>query len=99
MMKDFYPSPLKEGKVPPVRKLKLIDGEWQMVEEEVEYDPDWVDPEIGETETYLQEDKDEFYDYVIRCKACGTAFIAYSKDYKKMMNYCPGCGTELVRRI
>lgn len=96
MTYDFSQTPLLEGEVPPVRKLKLIDGEWHMVEEKVEYDPDWVDPEIMETETYLQEDKDEFYDYVIRCKACGTVFIAYGSDYKEVMNYCPGCGKKLT---
>ena len=90
-------EPLEEGKVPKARiLLKLIEGKWQITEAEVKYDPDWVDPEIMETETYMQEDKDEFYDYVIRCKACSTAFIAYSDDYKKVMNYCPGCGKKLT---
>lgn len=96
MIKDFCMQPLREGEVPPSRKLKLIDGEWAMVQEKVEYDPDWVDPEIMETETYMQEDKDEFYDYVIRCKACNTTFIAYSDDYKSVRNYCPRCGKKLV---
>ena len=96
MMHDFCPTPLTEGKVPPVRKLRLNNGEWEFIEEEVEYDPDWVDPEIMETETYLQEDKEEFYDYVIRCKACNTTFIAYSDDYKSVRNYCPRCGKKLV---
>ena len=96
MIKDFCMQPLREGEVPPSRKLKLIDGEWAMVQEKVEYDPDWVDPETMETETYLQEDKEEFYDYVIRCKACNTTFIAYSDDYKSVRNYCPRCGKKLV---
>ena len=96
MIKDFCMKPLREGEVPPSRKLKLIDGEWAMVQEKVEYDPDWVDPEIMETETYLQEDKEEFYDYLIRCKACWTEFIAYNKHGEKTMNYCPECGKKLT---
>ena len=87
--------PLREGEVPPVRILSLINGEWVMTEYTPIYDPEYVDPEVYETETYSQEDKDEMYDYMIRCKACRTEFIAYDIDGNKILNYCPGCGKKL----
>lgn len=81
MMNDFCPSPLIEGEVP------IKYGGFVVIDDTME---------LRETETYLQEDKDEFYDNVIRCKGCNTTFIAYSEDYKSVRNYCPGCGKKLV---
>ena len=92
----FSMTPLEEGKPIPIRRMKLIDGKWEMVEEVPEYDPEWVDPEITETETYWQMGKDEFYYYVIKCKTCGSKFIAYDKGNEAVKNYCPGCGMKLV---
>ena len=83
------PLPLEEGKCPPVYDKEK--KEWIYPEP----DPEYKDPQITETGTYSIEDKDEFYNYVTRCKACGTKFIAYDESYKLIGNYCPGCGKEL----
>ena len=48
-----------------------------------------------ETEMYVEEEKDEYYDCPIRCKKCRTEFMAYDRNTKKIMNYCPGCGRKL----
>ena len=88
--------PLVEGKCPPERRLVNIDGKWEWETFYPEPDEDYEDPEIYETETYSQEDKDEFYDYVTRCKKCWTEFIAYDKNGERTMKYCPECGARLA---
>ena len=89
----LFLEPLKEGEIPKHRNPVKINGEWKMIETEF---PDLVDEEIMETETYKQNRIEEFYDYVIGCKTCGTEFIAYGKGYEKVKNYCPGCGKKLI---
>ena len=87
---DFYcPLPLVEGKCPPV--YDPIKKEWYYPEP----DPDYVDPEIMETENYSIEDKEEFYNYKTVCKKCGVEFIAHSQVGLLVRNYCPGCGAKL----
>ena len=84
--------PLTEGKCPPITRVG-INGEIESC-----YpipDPDYVDEEIYETETYSHEDKDEYYGYVTRCKKCGTRFQAFDFDWGSINNYCPGCGERL----
>ena len=84
--------PLVEGKCPPITRM---NAEGQIESCYPEYDPDWQDPEIFETDTFFQEEKDEFYDYVTRCKKCRTEFIAYNVDGNRVMKFCPGCGKTL----
>ena len=84
--------PIVEGKMPPVRRMKA-DGTWE--EYYPEPNPDYKDPEIYETDTYIHMDKDEMYDYVTKCKACGVAFIARLKWEPLERFYCPGCGKLL----
>ena len=90
--------PWLEGKCIPISVMEVDSetGQWKVYSRYPEPDPERIDREIYETETYWQEQKDEFYDYVIRCKKCGTEFIAYSANTKKIMNFCPGCGKNLT---
>ena len=82
-----------EGKCPPITRVGT-DGRLESCYPE--YDPDYVDPEIRETEDCRIADKEEFYDYVTVCKKCGTEFIAYSTG-KLVRNYCPCCGERIER--
>ena len=47
------------------------------------------------TDTYIIEDKNEYYDYETICMACEGTFIAYDKDGHTVRNYCPCCGAKL----
>ena len=88
---------LKEGEIPAKRMLKLVDGRLTWIEEKVIQDPNYKDPEIYETDKYRQVEKEEYYDYITQCKACRTDFIAYDKEGKRTMNFCPCCGIRLKR--
>ena len=83
--------PMVEGKCSPVKRLKA-DGTWESYYPEPTNEPD---ENITETETYAIEDKEEFYDYVTKCKKCGTEFIAYFNTSTRTNNYCPHCGGKL----
>lgn len=87
--------PLIEGEMPPVKRLVEKDGQMLMEEYYPKFDPKWKDPEIYDAENFSQEDKDEFYDYVIRCHACSTELIAYDKNGNRVNNFCPCCGKKL----
>ena len=93
-MGEWFPKlrlPLVEGKCPPTTRM---NENGQLESYYPEEDPDYVDPEIRETDTYMITDKEEFYDYLIVCKACETEFIAYH-DMLPARNYCPFCGKRL----
>ena len=92
-MEPWIPGilPLVEGKCPPITRM-MEDGQFESCYPEP--DPDYEDPEIRETDTYIITDKEEFYDYLIVCKACGTEFMAY-QDGLPVRNYCPFCGKRL----
>lgn len=89
--------PLIEGKCPPICTMvpDQKTGKWEVYSKYPEPDPDWKDPEIYEADEYQVEDKDEFYDYVTRCKSCWAEFMAYGKDGKRVNNFCPQCGKKL----
>ena len=81
-----------EGKCPPIIRMNEngeIESRYPV------YDPDWKDPEIYSTDTYAQEEKEEFYDYPTRCLKCGTMFIAYDAGGERRINFCPCCGKRL----
>ena len=85
--------PMIEGKCPPISRMRS-DGTFESC-----YpipNPDYVDDEIYETDTYYHEDKDEFWGYVTRCKKCGTAFQAIDSNHNDVNRYCPGCGAKLT---
>ena len=93
MMKTWVPGflPLVEGKCPPITRMRE-DGQYESCYPEP--DPDYKDPEIRETDTYRITDKEEFYNYMTVCNACGAEFIAY-QDGLLVRNYCPFCGKRL----
>ena len=80
--------PLVEDKCPPV-----VDENGNAYYPEPSNEED---PEIMETEKYAIMDKEEYYNYVTGCNACGTTFIAYTDDTELVRNYCPGCGKKLI---
>ena len=84
--------PMVEGRCPPITRMRR-DGVMESCYPVP--DPDYVDEEIYETETYCHEDKDEFWGYVTRCKKCRTRFQAYDIDWESVNRYCPGCGAKL----
>ena len=79
--------PLCEGMCPP-----CVDEDGNAFYPEPSNEPD---PEIMETEKYAIEDKDEFYDYVTKCKSCGVEFIALIEKHILVRNFCPNCGKAL----
>lgn len=88
-----YEEPLQEGKVP--KSYVRIHGDiYECVPDEWDIDP--YDEMEHETETYIIKDSEEYYDYVTKCKHCGTVFIAYDED-GLTRNYCPGCGKRLTK--
>ena len=86
-----YELPMVEGRCAPIT---FVDSKGQIWSRYPDPDPDYVDPEIKETDRYSVCGEEEFYDYVVVCKLCGTEFIAYN-DNKPMRRYCPGCGERL----
>ena len=95
---SLMPLPLVEGKLPPVHRYSLHEGQFRHEWYYPEPDTEWEDPEIYETEKYRQEDKEEYYDYETVCKTCGTRFIAYNNAGKRAMKYCPFCGVNLEEK-
>lgn len=91
--------PWVEGKCIPESILDIDSetGQWEHYSRYPEPDPDWKDPKIYETDTYYQDHEEMLYDHLIRCKKCGTHFIAYDAEANKVKNYCPGCGTKLTK--
>ena len=90
-----YRLPMVEGRCIPESRMRLEGGHWVHEWMYPEPDPDYVDPEIMETENYSIEDKEEFYNYKTVCKKCGVDFIAHSQVGLLVRNYCPGCGAKL----
>ena len=84
---------LRKGKSPK-RYVRLHGDIYECVSDEWDIDPD--EPEVMETDTYVIDGGEEYYDYVTKCKACGTQFIAYDED-GLTRNYCPGCGKQLQK--
>ncbi len=88
--------PMIEGRCPPVSRLRKDGNRWIKESMYPVPTPDYEDPEIYETETYSQEEKDEWYAYVTRCKKCNTEFMAYDDSGERIIKFCPGCGEKLI---
>lgn len=89
-----HPMPLVEGERP--WSLSLMydqDGTrrevWcQMEDKDIPPDPGPEDRGAYYIESY----NEEYWGPETVCKKCGTRFMAYSEDHKKINNFCPGCG-------
>ena len=93
--KVSYEEPLTEGEVP--KTYVRIHGEiYECIPDDDDIGP--YDPEEHETDRYIIDGKEEFYDYVTICKACECQFIAFDKRYNLTRYYCPHCGKKLVSK-
>lgn len=90
-----YKEPMREGEVPKDYVMGADGRIYERIREPGDPVPDPFEGNVPETETYILTDREEFYDFVTVCKACGVQFIAY-KDEEHVRNFCPGCGKKLV---